>query len=77
VLVTNGINDPWVDSWQAVKMAARLQGRIDYDAGHGMGSTKPQNEQLNADMQSFFLWQFGDPWFHPKSAASAMPGRNQ
>jgi len=86
VLVTTGINDPRVDSWQAAKMAARLQAatssgkpvllRIDYDAGHGMGSTKPQNEQLNADMESFFLWQFGDPGFQPKAAASAMPGGN-
>jgi len=86
VLVTTGINDPRVDSWQAAKMAARLQAatssgkpvllRIDYDAGHGMGSTKPQTEQLNADMQSFFLWQFGDPEFQPKAAANAMPGGN-
>lgn len=75
VMVTTGINDPRVDSWQAAKMAARLQAatssnkpvllRVDFDAGHGMGSTKPQNEQLNADLQSFFLWQFGDPEFQP------------
>ena len=84
VLVTTGINDPRVDSWQAAKMAARLQAatssgkpillRIDYDAGHGMGSTKPQTEQLNADMQSFFLWQFGDPEFQPKASAGTQPG---
>jgi protease II len=41
--------------------------RVDFDAGHGMGSTKPQNEELNADMQSFFLWQFGDPEFQPNA----------
>lgn len=86
VMVTTGINDPRVDSWQAGKMAARLQAatssgkpillRIDYDAGHGMGSTKPQNEQLNADMQSFFLWQFGDPEFQPKPAETAASGGN-
>jgi len=87
VLVTTGINDPRVDSWQAAKMAARLQAatssgkpvllRIDYDAGHGMGSTKPQTEQLNADMQSFFLWQFGDPEFQPKTTASAAAAGKQ
>lgn len=87
VIVTTGINDPRVDSWQAAKMAARLQAatssgkpvllRIDYDAGHGMGSTKPQNEQLNADMQSFFLWQFGDPEFQAQSTETATSGRNR
>ena len=80
VLVTTGINDPRVDSSEAAKMAARLQAstssgkpvllRIDYDAGHGMGSTKPQQEQLTADTYSFFLWQFGDPDFHPKLFAA-------
>jgi prolyl oligopeptidase len=78
VIVTTGINDPRVDSWQAAKMAARLQAatssgrpillRIDYDAGHGFGSTKLQDAQLNADVQSFFLWQFGDSAFQPKAA---------
>jgi prolyl oligopeptidase len=86
VMVTTGINDPRVDSWQAAKMAARLQAatssgkpillRIDYDAGHGMGSTKPQNEQLNADMQSFFLWQFGDPEFQPKATGDNQSGNH-
>ena len=80
VMLSTGINDPRVDSWQAAKMAARLQSatssdhpillRIDYDAGHGMGSTKLQSEQLSADMQSFFLWQFGDPAFQPKQAGN-------
>jgi prolyl oligopeptidase len=80
VMLSTGINDPRVDSWQAAKMAARLQSatssdhpillRIDYDAGHGMGSTKLQGEQLSADMQSFFLWQFGDPAFQPKQAGN-------
>ena len=84
VLVTTGINDPRVDSWEAAKMAARLQAatssgkpvllRIDYDAGHGFGSTKPQQEQLTADTYSFFLWQFGDPDFQPKPAADSQKG---
>jgi prolyl oligopeptidase len=75
VLLTTGINDPRVDSWQAAKMAARLQAatssgkpillRVDYDAGHGMGSTKSQNDQELADVYAFLLWQFGEPDFQP------------
>jgi prolyl oligopeptidase len=51
--------------------------RVDYDAGHGMGSTKSQNEQLNADMQSFFLWQFGDPEFQPKTRTISTSAGNR
>jgi prolyl oligopeptidase len=40
--------------------------RVDYDAGHGFGSTKKQQQELEADMMSFALWQFGDPAFQPK-----------
>jgi prolyl oligopeptidase len=59
------------------KMTARVQAatrsdrpvllRVDYDAGHGMGSTKSQNEMLTADLWSFALWQMGDPAFQPNS----------
>ena len=76
VMITTGINDPRVASWQPAKMAARLQAattsgkpvllRVDYDAGHGMGSTKSQRQELNADEWSFELWQFGVPDFQPK-----------
>jgi prolyl oligopeptidase len=76
VLLTTGIHDPRVDSWQAAKMAARLQAasvsgrpvllRVDYDAGHGIGSTKAQANELQADEWAFLLWQFGDPAFQPK-----------
>lgn len=69
VLLTTGINDPRVDAWQAAKMAARLQAasksgkpillRIDYDAGHGIGSTKTQAYQERADIFAFLFWQFG------------------
>ena len=69
VLVTTGFNDPRVDSWQAAKMAARLQAatasgrpvllRVDYDAGHGMGSTKKQGYEERADTFAFLLWQAG------------------
>jgi prolyl oligopeptidase len=75
VLLTTGVNDPRVAPWQAAKMAARLQAatssgrpillRIDYDAGHGMGSTKSQRDEELADIDAFLLWQLGDPEFQP------------
>lgn len=68
-LVTTGINDPRVDAWEAGKMAARLQAastsgkpvllRIDYDAGHGIGSTKKQAYEERADEFAFLFWQLG------------------
>lgn len=75
VMVTTGFNDPRVISWEPGKMAARLQAatssgkpvllRVDYEAGHGFGSTKTQREQELADTMSFILWQFGAPEFQP------------
>ncbi|BDI30763.1 prolyl oligopeptidase [Capsulimonas corticalis] len=69
VLLTTGINDPRVASWEPAKLAARLQAatvsgkpillRVDYDAGHGMGSTKAQNDAELADEYAFLLHQFG------------------
>ncbi|HUG23060.1 prolyl oligopeptidase family serine peptidase [Piscinibacter sp.] len=75
VIVTTGANDPRVDAWLPGKMAARLQAattsgrpvllRVDFDAGHGMGSTKSQYVSELADVWSFFLWQMGEPGFQP------------
>jgi len=75
VLVTTGVNDPRVDAWEAGKMAARLQAatasgkpvllRIDYDAGHGIGSTKKSQYAERADVIAFLLWQAGLPDFQP------------
>ena len=75
VLVVTGINDPRVDSWEAGKMAARLQAaqggdrpillRIDYDAGHGFGSTKKSQYEERADTFAFMFWQFGVKGFQP------------
>jgi prolyl oligopeptidase len=75
VLITTGFNDPRVISWEPGKMAARLQAatasgrpvllRVDYDAGHGIGSTKTQREEELADELSFSLWQFGTAGFQP------------
>ena len=80
VMVETGINDPRVASWEPAKMAARLQAatgsgkpvilRVDYDAGHGMGSTKSQGDALLADEYAFLLRQLGDPSFQPSASAS-------
>lgn len=74
-LLIHGINDPRVPPWMSLKMAAQLQAanasgkpimlRIDYASGHGVGSTKKQQQEEYADMWSFMLWQFGDPRFQP------------
>jgi prolyl oligopeptidase len=79
VIVVTGINDPRVAPWQPAKMAARLQAatssgkpvllRVDYEAGHGWGSTRTQTEELLADEWSFLLWQFGVRDFRPANAA--------
>jgi prolyl oligopeptidase len=75
VLLTTGVNDPRVAPWQAAKMTARLQAsttsgkpvllRVDYDAGHGLGSTKSQRDTELADELSFLFWQFGVADFQP------------
>jgi prolyl oligopeptidase len=54
-------------------MTARLQAattsgkpillRVDYEAGHGIGSTKTQLEREMADEWSFLFWQLGDARF--------------
>jgi prolyl oligopeptidase len=77
-LFIHGVNDARVDVWHSLKMAARMQTasagladtrpvllRLDYDAGHGSGSTREQHWQELADMWSFILWQTGDPAFQP------------
>ncbi len=65
VLLTHGINDARVEPWMSSKMAARLQAatgsgkpillRIDYDAGHGSGSTIEQMIADAADLYSFLF----------------------
>ena len=42
--------------------------RLDYDAEHGLGSTKSQRDAELADEVSFLLWQFGLPDFQPGAA---------
>ena len=75
VLLTHGVNDPRVDVWHSTKTAARLKAasnsgkpvlaRLDYDAGHGVGSTKRQQLDEVADVYAFALWQLGVPAYQP------------
>jgi prolyl oligopeptidase len=78
VMLVTGVNDPRVPVWQPAKMAARLQAasssgkpvilRVDYDAGHGIGSTKSQTNAKTADEYAFLLWQFGLPGFQQQAS---------
>jgi prolyl oligopeptidase len=80
VLLTTGVNDPRVASWQAAKMTARLQAssnsskpvlmRVDYDAGHGIGSTKSQRDTEFADEVAFLFWQLGIPEFQASAGGN-------
>lgn len=81
-LVTAGMNDHRVPAWEGGKMAARLQAaqakagppvrlRVEFDAGHGMGSTKAQYDGFYTDMMAFTLRQAGDPAFQPRATLAA------
>jgi prolyl oligopeptidase len=69
VLLMHGINDQRVAPWMSAKMAARLQAatssdkpillRIDYDAGHGVGLTRQQRNEEQADIYAFLFQQLG------------------
>jgi prolyl oligopeptidase len=70
VLLTTGVTDPRVAPFHPAKMAARLQAatssgkpvllRVDFDAGHGMGSTLAQQDAEAADTYAFILSQTVD-----------------
>ena len=59
VLFITGANDPRVAPWESCKMTARLQAatssknpvlqRVDYDAGHGIGSSNLQFNLVQGD----------------------------
>jgi prolyl oligopeptidase len=67
VLLTTGVTDPRVAPFHVAKMTARLQAatssgkpillRVDYDAGHGIGSTRSQQDREAADTYAFLIWQ--------------------
>jgi len=75
VMVTTGLNDPRVASWEPAQVAAALQAsgttkpvllRIDEEAGHGIGSTKTQTDALTADWIAFVFWRAGLSDWQPK-----------
>jgi prolyl oligopeptidase len=76
VMLVHGVNDIRVDVWQSTKFASRLATattsgrpvllRLEYDSGHGQGSTREQLQSRTTDIWSFMLWQFGVPEFQPK-----------
>jgi prolyl oligopeptidase len=49
---------------QAAKSGGPVLMNIDYDAGHGRGSSAAQRLGTFADSVAFMLWQFGEPAFH-------------
>ena len=69
VLLTVGMTDPRVEAWHGGKMAARLQKanrspnpvllRVEFDGGHGLGSTRRQIDDERADEFAFVLWRAG------------------
>jgi prolyl oligopeptidase len=75
VLLTTGVTDPRVAPFHVAKMAARLQAasnsgkpillRVDFDAGHGIGSTRTQQDREAADTYAFLLWQTGMQRYQP------------
>jgi len=76
IMLTTGLNDPRVSSWEPTKMTARLQAanasknpiilRVETDAGHGIGSTLSQRNLETADTMAFTLWRTGDPRYQPR-----------
>jgi len=75
IMLTTGLNDPRVSSWEPTKMTARLQAanasknpiilRVETDAGHGIGSTLSQRDVETGDTIAFVLWRTGDPRYQP------------
>jgi prolyl oligopeptidase len=78
MMIMHGINDGTLEPWQSTKFAARVQAasasnkpvllRMDYEAGHGIGSTKTQYLQERADIFAFMMWQFGIKDYQPEQA---------
>jgi prolyl oligopeptidase len=75
VLLTTGVTDPRVAPFHVAKMTARLQAatlsgkpillRVDFDAGHGIGSTRAQQDREAVDTYAFLLWRTGVKGYQP------------
>lgn len=78
VMGITGLNDPRVPPWEVAKFITALQAassngrpillRVDFDAGHGLGSSRTQREEQLADEWTFLLWQ--------SAAADLTPAKN-
>ena len=76
VLLTTGLHDPRVESWEVAKMTATLQKatashnpvllKVNVDAGHGIGSTRTQIDDDLADQYAFIFWRTGKKGFQPR-----------
>ena len=74
-MIVSGDADRNCNPLHARKMTARLQAattsrkpillRVDFDAGHGIGSTRAQQDREAADTYSFLLWQTGVKGYQP------------
>jgi len=75
MFMETGANDPRIEPWEVAKFTAGLQAdsvsgkpvlmRVSYQSGHGIGSTKAQQDSELADQLSFLLWQTGQAGFQP------------
>lgn len=75
-LITAGINDGRVVSWEPAKFAAKLMAndasdnpilfKVDYDGGHGGNVSLAHSYSNLADIFAFALWQLGHPDYQPK-----------
>ena len=76
IMISTGLNDPRVSPWEPGKFAAALLAsgtpnpvllRVDEQAGHGIGSTKSQTDQLLGDWIAFMFWRSGTPGWRPEA----------
>jgi len=74
IMISTGLNDPRVAPWIPAKFEAALLEsgtpnpvllRVDEQAGHGIGSTRSQNDKLVADWIAFVKWRAGVPDWQP------------
>ncbi|HEY7851607.1 MAG TPA: prolyl oligopeptidase family serine peptidase [Caulobacteraceae bacterium] len=74
ILISTGLNDPRVAPWIPAEFAAALEAsgtanpvllRVDEQAGHGIGSTRTQGDQLTADWIAFTFWRSGRAGWQP------------
>ncbi|GEN78220.1 prolyl oligopeptidase [Chryseobacterium hagamense] len=76
MLITSGINDPRVATWQSSKFAAKtlisntsekpILLNIDYEGGHGGDITVLKRYTSLSEIFAFALWQLGHPNYQPK-----------